>query len=146
MLTIRDACKVDVGYSDHTLGTEAAVAAAAMGASVIEKHFTLSRKMSGPDHKASLEPDELQEMIRAIRNVEKALGSGMKRPSRSELKNMAAVRKSIVASRPIKAGDVFSEDNITTKRPATGTSPMRWDDIIGKNANKDFREDELITL
>lgn len=146
MLTIRDTFKTKVGYSDHTLGIEVAIAAAALGATVIEKHFTLDMNMPGPDHKASLEPDGLKAMVKAIRNIEKALGSGVKKPSPSESRNLAIVRKSIVAARRIKKGEVFSEKNITAKRPGTGISPMKWDNIIGKKAKKDFKEDELIEL
>lgn len=146
MLTIRDAFKVKVGYSDHTPGIEVPVAAVALGASIIEKHFTLDKNMSGPDHKASLEPDELKAMVNAIRNVEKALGNGIKKPSRSEMKNIQVVRKSIVAAKDIKKGEVFGEDNITVKRPAGGISPMEWDNILGKRAKRDFRGDELIEI
>lgn len=146
MLTIRDALKVNVGYSDHTLGIEVSVAAAALGAVIIEKHFTLDKNMEGPDHKASLDPDELKRMIAAIRNIEKALGSGIKRPSLSEKRNKLVVRKSVVASRDIKKGEIFTEDNITVKRPGAGISPMRWDEIIGKAAGRDFNEDEMIKL
>jgi N,N'-diacetyllegionaminate synthase len=135
-----------VGYSDHTKGIEVPIAAAALGATVIEKHFTLDRNMDGPDHKASLEPDELKEMVTAIRNIEKALGTGIKAPSASEKKNIEIVRKSIVAKRAIKSGEVFTEDNLTTKRPGTGISPMRWHEVIGKKAIRDFYEDELIDL
>lgn len=144
MLTIRDAFKVKVGYSDHTPGIEAPVAAVVLGATVIEKHFTLDKNMKGPDHKASLEPHELKAMVHAIRNVEKALGNGIKKPSASEIKNKHIVRKSIVAARPIKAGEMFSEDNITIKRPGSGISPMRWDEVIGQIAQMDYRENELI--
>jgi len=146
MLTIKEAFKVDVGYSDHTPGIEMPIAAVALGASVIEKHFTLNKNLPGPDHKASLEPDELGAMVRAIRNVEKALGDGIKKPSRSEIKNIAIVRKSIVAKRDIKANEVFSEENITTKRPGKGISPMRWNEVIGKVAKRDFSKDEEIEI
>ena len=146
MLTIRDVFKVNVGYSDHTPGIEAPVAAVALGASVIEKHFTIDKNMKGPDHKASLEPDELKAMIYAIRNIEKALGNGIKKPSRSEMKNIQVVRKSIVAAKDIKKGETFTEDNITVKRPGTGISPMEWDGIIGKAAIKDFAENESIEI
>lgn len=146
MLTIKEAFKVEVGYSDHTLGIEVPIAAVALGAKVIEKHFTLDKNMEGPDHKASLEPNELKEMVKAIRNIEKALGNGIKKPSKSELKNKQLVRKSIVAKRFIKKGEVFTEENITVKRPGNGISPMRWDEIIGKVANKDYKEDELIEI
>jgi N,N'-diacetyllegionaminate synthase len=135
-----------VGYSDHTQGIEVAIAAVAMGATVIEKHFTLDRNLPGPDHKASLEPEELKAMVAAIRNVEAALGDGIKRPFPSEAKNKPIARKSLVASQAINAGEVFSAQNITTKRPGTGISPMRWDEIIGKTATRDFAADELIEL
>lgn len=144
MLTIRDAFKIKVGYSDHTLGMEIPIAAAALGASVIEKHLTLDRSMEGPDHKASLEPQEFKEMITAVRNTEKALGNGVKKASPSELKNMAIARKSIVAAREIKNGQILTEENITVKRPGIGISPMEWDKIIGKIAKRNFEEDELI--
>ncbi len=144
MLTMRQAFGVAVGYSDHTPGYEVAIAAVALGARVIEKHFTLDRKLPGPDHKASLEPIELAAMISAIRNVEHALGDGIKRPTPSEAKNKLVARKSLVASRAIKAGEEFTPENITAKRPGTGISPMRWDEIIGKRALRDFMADELI--
>ena len=134
----------DVGYSDHTLGIEVPIAAVAMGAKVIEKHFTLDKTMEGPDHKASLEPDELKAMVQAIRNIEKALGSGIKKPSPSERPNIEVARKSIVAARPIKKGELFTEENLTIKRPGNGISPMRWDEIIGTEAQKDYKVDELI--
>lgn len=146
MLTIKDTFNLEVGYSDHTLGVEIPIAAAAMGASVIEKHFTLDRNMEGPDHKASLEPDELKAMVRAIRNVEVALGNGVKKPSKSEMRNMTIARKSIIAKRNIKKGEVFTEENLTVKRPGNGISPMRWYEIIGKSAIRDFEEDELIEI
>ncbi|MFA4991097.1 MAG: N-acetylneuraminate synthase [Candidatus Omnitrophota bacterium] len=146
MVTIRKSLGVRVGYSDHTLGIEVPVAAAALGAEVIEKHLTLDRKMKGPDHRASLEPDDFRKMVISIRNIEMALGDGNKRPSPSELKNKNMARKSIVASRPIKKGGVFSEYNITVKRPGTGMSPMRWDKVMGRTAKKDFMEDEAIRL
>ncbi|MFZ3122399.1 MAG: N-acetylneuraminate synthase [Thermodesulfovibrionales bacterium] len=146
MLTIRDAFKVKVGYSDHTPGIEAPVAAVALGATVIEKHFTLDKNMKGPDHKASLDPDELKAMIRTIRNIEKALGDGVKKPSTSELRNKPVVRKSIVAAKEIKKGETFTEDNITVKRPGTGISPMEWDSVIGNKAVRAFEEDDLIEL
>lgn len=133
-----------VGYSDHTLGIEAPIAAVALGASVIEKHFTLDKKMDGPDHLASLEPDELKLMVKLIRNTEKALGNGEKIPSQSESKNMTIARKSIVAKCNIKKGDIFTEENITVKRPGNGISPMKWDEILGKTAEKNYNEDELI--
>ena len=146
MLTIKEKLGVDVGYSDHTPGIEVSVAAAALGAAVVEKHFTLDKNMEGPDHKASLEPDELREMIRQIRNIEAALGNGQKVPSDSERKNIEIVRKSIVAKRDIKQGDVFTEDNLTTKRPGSGICPMRWNEMIGQKAVRDFAADELIEI
>jgi N,N'-diacetyllegionaminate synthase len=145
MCSIRDALGVNVGYSDHTLGIEVPIAAVALGASVIEKHFTLDRALPGPDHLASLEFEELKEMVSAIRNIEKALGDGIKRPSPSEAKNIQVVRKSIVAKKEISKGELFGEDNLTVKRPAIGISPMLWDTIIGKVAQKDFTIDEIIT-
>ncbi len=146
MQAIREAFKVKVGYSDHTAGIEVAVAAVALGASVIEKHFTLDKDMPGPDHRASLEPHELKAMVRAVRNIEKALGDGIKRPAPSEKKNRAAARKSIVASKDIKKGEILSEGVITAKRPGTGISPMEWDMVIGKRADRDFKRDELIAV
>jgi N,N'-diacetyllegionaminate synthase len=146
MLTIKEAFKVKVGYSDHTPGIEVPIAAVALGASVIEKHFTLDRNMQGPDHKSSLEPNELKAMVKAIRNVEKALGDGIKKPSPSEIKNKIIVRRSIVAKRNIKRGEIFNEENITVKRPATGISPMRWYEILGKTATRDYKEDEIIEI
>lgn len=134
------------GYSDHTLGIEVPIAAVALGAKVIEKHFTLDRTLPGPDHKASLEPDELKAMISAIRNIEQALGVETKQVSRSEIKNRSVARKSIVAARHIKAGEIFSEDNLTVKRPGTGISPMKWKSVIGLSAGRDFDIDELIEL
>jgi N,N'-diacetyllegionaminate synthase len=144
MLTVQDAFKVKIGYSDHTPGIEVPIAAAAMGASVIEKHFTLDKNLPGPDHQASLEPDELRAMIRSIRNIEKALGDGVKRPSGSEYKNISVARKSLVAAREIKAGEVFTENNLTVKRPGTGITPLLWDTFIGRKADKSYGEDELI--
>lgn len=146
MNSIKDALHKEVGYSDHTQGIEVPIAAVAMGATVIEKHFTLDKNMEGPDHKASLNPSELQQMVVAIRNIEQAIGNGLKEPSSSEITNKAVARKSIVASRSIKQGEVFSEDNLTTKRPGTGISPMRWYEVIGKVAPRDFSEDEIIEL
>jgi len=146
MVTIRERLGVSVGYSDHTKGIEVAVAAAALGAKVIEKHFTLDKTMSGPDQRASLEPEELSAMVSSIRNVEHSLGTGIKCPSRSEIRNMRGIRKSIVAARRIKKGELFSADNITAKRPGTGLSPMAWDRVIGRKARKDFNEEDLITL
>ena len=144
MLTMRDELGVAVGYSDHTLGIEIPVAAVALGAAVIEKHFTLDRSLPGPDHAASLEPHELKAMVAAIRNIEKAMGNGVKKPSPSEIKNIPIARKSIVAKKPIKKGDLFTEENLTVKRPGTGISPMKWDACIGKSADRDYQEDELI--
>ena len=144
MLTIQKEFGISIGYSDHTLGIEVDIAAVAMGASVIEKHFTLNNKMDGPDHKASLEPNELKSMVLAIRNIEKALGSFEKKPSPSESINIDIARKSIVSKQDIKKGEALSEENITTKRPGNGISPMEWDSVIGKNANKDYQMDDLI--
>jgi N,N'-diacetyllegionaminate synthase len=146
MLTIRDTLRVAVGYSDHTLGIEVPVAAVALGATIIEKHFTLDRALPGPDHKASLEAAELKAMVTAIRNIEQALGDGIKQPSPREAKNRASARKSLVASRAIRAGEVFSENNIGVKRPGTGISPMRWDEVVGRTAARGFAPDELIEL
>ncbi len=146
ILFMRDFFGVDVGYSDHTKGIEIAIAAVALGATVIEKHFTLDRNMEGPDHKASLVPNEFAEMTKSIRNIEKALGDGVKMPTASETKNIPVVRKSIVASKSIKAGDMLSAENLTTKRPGTGISPMMWNEVIGKMAIRDFEEDDLIVL
>lgn len=137
---------ISVGYSDHTKGIEIPIAAAALGAEIIEKHFTLDRNMEGPDHKASLEPDELKAMVGAIRNIEKALGCNQKQVSASEEENVKIVRKSIVAKQRIQKGTVFNQDNITVKRPGNGISPMRWDEIIGQTAARDFEEDEQITI
>ena len=146
MKTLRDAFGVEVGYSDHTKGIEVPIAAVAMGAAVIEKHFTLDRNMEGPDHKASLEPQELKQMVDSIRHIEAALGSGDKKPSPSEKKNMAVARKSIVAAARIKAGDILTEENITVKRPGNGICPMRWKEVLGTRAVRDFEEDELIDI
>ena len=144
MCTIREAFGVRVGFSDHTEGIEIAIAAVAMGATLIEKHFTLDRGLPGPDHRASIEPDQLTLMIRAIRNVELAMGDGIKRPSVSELRNRPIARKSLVAARPIAAGELFSTDNLAVKRPGTGVSPMRLDELTGKAARRAFDTDELI--
>ena len=144
ILTIQKEFDVDVGYSDHTLGIEVDIAAAAMGVSVIEKHLTLDNNMDGPDHKASLEPKDFIAMVSAIRNIEKALGDYEKKPSPSESINMDVVRKSIVANQVIKKGDVLSDNNITTKRPGTGISPMEWDKVIGTLAAKNYKIDDLI--
>lgn len=146
MLTIKDKFKVNIGYSDHTQGIEAAIAAVALGANVIEKHFTLARDMAGPDHKASLLPRELKAMTEAIRNIEMALGSGIKKPSGPERSNLSAVRRSIVARRYIAKGEFLTENNITTKRPGTGISPMRWDEVVGTVAKKSFKADEFIKV
>lgn len=146
MQSIHNAFRVAVGYSDHTSGIEVAIAAVALGATVIEKHFTLDRSLPGPDHKASLEPSELKAMVAAIRNIEVAMGDGIKRLTPSELRNKPIVRKSLVASQTIKAGDIFSAQNITAKRPGTGISPMRWDEVIGRIASRDYSIDELIEL
>ncbi len=146
MQTMRDAFGLEVGYSDHTKGIEVPVAAVALGATVIEKHFTLDRNMEGPDHKASLEPDELAAMVSSIRHIEKALGTGDKTPSPSEQKNITVARKSIVAKKDIKAGDELTVENITVKRPGTGISPMKWFDVLGTKAIRDFAEDELIEI
>ena len=146
MLEIKDQFSVKVGYSDHTLGLEIPIAAVALGASVIEKHFTLSRGLTGPDHKASLEPDEFRQMVIAIRNVEVDLESGHKIVSDSEKRNINVVRKNIVAASYIRKGDVFSEANITVKRSGGGISPIRWNEIIGKVANRDFKPDDAIEL
>lgn len=135
-----------VGYSDHTVGIEVPVAAVALGAEIIEKHFTLNHSMSGPDHKASLEPDELKLMVNSIRNIEKAIGDGKKQVSNSERKNITIARKSIIAARNIKRGELFTEENLTVKRPGNGINPMRWNEIIGRIAIRDFVEDELIEL
>ena len=144
MLTIQKEFGVDIGYSDHTLGIEVDIAAVAMGASCIEKHFTLDKTMDGPDHKASLEPEELKAMVGAIRNIEKALGSSEKKPSPSEIVNIDVARKSIVANCAIKKGDILSEKNISTKRPGIGINPMKWDEVIGTISSKNYNADELI--
>ena len=146
MLTIQKEFGVDIGYSDHTLGIEVDIAAVAMGASCIEKHFTLDKTMDGPDHKASLEPEELKVMVGAIRNIEKALGSSEKKPSPSETVNIDVARKSIVASQSIKKDDLLTEKNITTKRPGSGISPMKWDEVLGSKSIKDYRVDEMIDV
>lgn len=147
MITIKNSLGVKVGYSDHTQGIEIPIAATALGATVIEKHFTLDRNLPGPDHKASLEPDELKAMVKAIRNIELAIsGNGIKEPSKSEQKNIVVVRKSIVASKPIQKGEFFTEDNLTVKRPGNGISPMLWDETIGTKAIKYFESDDLIEI
>ncbi len=144
MVNIGKKLNVDYGYSDHTLGIEVDIAAVAMGASCIEKHLTLDCDMEGPDHKASLEPIQFKKMVEAIRNIELAFGSGIKKASKSEMQNIDIVRKSIVAKKEIKKGDVFNEDNITVKRPGRGISPMKWDEILGTKALKDYQEDDLL--
>lgn len=147
MLSIKNKFNVEIGYSDHTLGIEVPTAAVALGAKMIEKHFTLDRSLPGPDQIASLEPLELKAMVASIRNIELAIsGNGMKEPSSSELKNMEIARKSIVAKTVINKGDIFSESNITTKRPGNGISPMHWDEVIGQVAQDNFNEDDLIKL
>jgi len=147
MWHIRDELGVKVGYSDHTNGFEVSIAAVALGATVIEKHFTLDRNLPGPDHKASLEPDELKTMITAIRNIEKAIsGSGIKTPSSSEQRNIIVARKSIFAARPIKKGELYTEENLTVKRPGNGISPMQWDAVIGQKSIRDFESDEMIEI
>ena len=144
MLQIKKETGLDVGYSDHTVGIEIPIAAAALGASVIEKHFTLDKSMDGPDHKASLDPTELKMMVLAIRNVEQGLGTGEKKRSKSEEKNLPVARKSIVASREIKKDEILSTENITVKRPGTGINPMKWYEVLGKKANRIYKEDEII--
>jgi N,N'-diacetyllegionaminate synthase len=146
MLSIRNQFGVKVGYSDHTQGIEVPVAAVALGAAVIEKHFTLDKTMEGPDHKASLEPGELKAMVTAIRNIEQALGDGQKHVSASEAKNIEIARKSIVAACAIRKGETYTEQNLTVKRPGNGISPMRWEEVIGKTANRDYQEEEMIQL
>lgn len=146
MLGIKKYFETNIGYSDHTLGIEVPVAAVALGATIIEKHFTLDRNLKGPDHAASLEPNELKQMVNAIRNIEQALGDGIKKPSASEIINKTAARKSIVAAKKIKQGELFSNENLKVKRPGNGISPMLWDEIKNKKAAKDFEEDELIVL
>lgn len=146
MQTIADAFDVAVGYSDHTDGIEVAVAAVALGACVIEKHLTLDRNLPGPDHKASLEPDQFQSMVSAIRNIEQALGDTTKQPSPSELRNKPIARRSLVAAVAIKAGEKFTVENVVAKRPGTGLSPMHWDEVIGRPAPRDFEADEFISL
>ncbi len=144
MRQMKEELKKPVGYSDHTVGTEVAIAAVALGATVIEKHFTLDRTMEGPDHKASLEPRELAQMVKAIRNIEESLGDGVKRRTASEEKNCISARKSIVAKRPIRKGEAFTVDNLTVKRPGSGKSPMLWRETLGQTAQKDYEEEEMI--
>ncbi|MEL7656828.1 MAG: N-acetylneuraminate synthase [Bacillota bacterium] len=146
MVMLKQRFGVKVGYSDHTSGIEASIAAVALGAEIIEKHFTLDKNMSGPDHEASLSPEELKSMVSAIRNVEKALGSSIKEPTISEKKNIAIARRSIVAKTTISEGDVFTADNLDTKRPGSGISPVMWFDVLGKKAKRNFEKDELIEL
>lgn len=146
MITLKNEFGLNVGYSDHTMGIEVPIAAVAMGALVIEKHFTLDKTMEGPDHKASLEPKELKEMVLAIRNIEEALGDGVKKPVVAEIANKIVARKSIIASRDIEIGEVLSEENITTKRPGNGINPMRWNEVVGTKAIRAFKEDELIEV
>ena len=146
MLTIKHEFGVEVGYSDHTQGIEVPIAAVALGAAVVEKHFTLDRTMKGPDHKASLEPKELKAMTAAIRNIEQALGTGEKCVSASERANIAVARKSIVAACAVKKGDILTDGNLAVKRPGTGISPMRWNEVVGTRASKDFEPDEMIVL
>lgn len=146
MITLRERFGLDIGYSDHTLGIDIPIAAVALGAVIIEKHFTLSREMEGPDHKASLEPDELKRMVQSIRNLEKALGNGVKQPTDEEEKNAMVARKSIIAGKNIQKGEYLTEENLTTKRPGTGISPMKWNEILGTRAIRDFRKDELIEI
>ncbi len=144
LLSIRNQFSVAIGYSDHTLGIDVPIAAVALGATIIEKHFTLDRSLPGPDHKASLEPNELMDMVRSIRNIELAMGDGLKQAMPSETSNLIVARRSIVASKSIKAGEKFSESNLTTKRPGSGISPMRWNELLEKSANRSYEADELI--
>ena len=144
MIEIKKRTKLKVGYSDHTKGLEAAIAAVTLGACVIEKHFTISNKLKGPDHRASLEPDELKKLVISIRNIEKAMGSKLKRITKSEQKNIKLIRRSIVAKTKINIGDVFSYDNLTVKRPAYGMSPLKWEELIGKKSKKNFNIDDFI--
>ncbi|MFA5339653.1 MAG: N-acetylneuraminate synthase [Candidatus Omnitrophota bacterium] len=146
MLTLKNKFRVKVGYSDHTQGIEVPIAAAALGAAVIEKHFTLDKNSPGPDHRASLEPDEFRAMVKAVRNIETALGDGVKKPMPSELKNRTAARKSVVAAEDITRGDRFTVENITVKRPGNGLTPMIYDRLLGKSAKRNFKKDELVTL
>ena len=146
MVTLKERFGLAIGYSDHTLGIEAPIAAVALGATVIEKHFTLNKNMEGPDHKASLDPRELQAMVTSIRNIEVALGEGIKQPSHSETPNKEVARKSIVAKKNILKGEIFTEENLTVKRPGSGISPMKWFEVLGISAKRDYCEDELIQL
>ena len=144
MVSIGKEFDIKFGYSDHTMGIEVDIAAVAMGATCIEKHFTLNSNMKGPDHKASLEPSQFKEMVEKIRNIELALGDGIKKPSQSEIQNIDIVRKSIVAKTKINKGDILNENNLTTKRPGNGINPMKWDELIGTKSKKDYNEDDLI--
>ena len=144
MSSIKKEFKVNVGYSDHTLGVEVSFAAVSLGAQIIEKHITLERNLVGPDHKASLKPQEFRNLVKGIRNISIALGKEEKKITNSEMKNLEIVRKSIVAKKDIKMGELYSEENLTTKRPGIGICPMRWDEIIGKLSNKDYKSDDLI--
>jgi N,N'-diacetyllegionaminate synthase len=146
MDTIRSKFNVSIGYSDHTKGIEASIAAVALGATIIEKHFTLNKELQGPDHKASIDPSELSAMVKAVRNIELAMGLATKEPTKSEIKNKLVVRKSIIANQAIKFGEVFNTNNLTVKRPGNGISPMKWNEIIGHKASRDFDKDELIEL
>jgi N,N'-diacetyllegionaminate synthase len=146
MSTLREELGINVGYSDHTLGIEVPIAAVALGATIIEKHFTLDRSLEGPDHAASLEPQELKQMVTSIRNIEVAMGDGVKKPSDSEMKNIQIARKSIVAMTTISKGEVFTSDNLTVKRPGNGISPMEWDNFIGSKSNREYQPDELIDI
>jgi N,N'-diacetyllegionaminate synthase len=146
MSTIRKAFDVEIGYSDHTIGIEVPIAAVALGAKVIEKHITINRELPGPDHKTSLEPQEFKDMVLAIRNIENALGSDVKKPTSSEVKNILIVRKSLVAARPISKGEAFTPDNVAIKRPGYGISPMRWDEVMGHISKRSFQVDEFIEL
>ncbi|MEG1862044.1 MAG: N-acetylneuraminate synthase family protein, partial [Oscillospiraceae bacterium] len=146
MIDLKNTFGTKVGYSDHTLGLEAPLAAVSLGATVIEKHFTLDKTMEGPDHGASMDPQELVALVKAVRNTELVLGDGIKHVTQSEAKNKDIARKSIVAKRPIKMGEAFSEDNIMVKRPGNGISPMRWYEVLGKTAKREFSLDELIEL
>ena len=146
MLTLREELGINIGYSDHTLGIEVPIAAVALGATIIEKHFTLDRSLEGPDHAASLEPHELKQMVTSIRNIEVAIGDGVKKPSNSEIKNVQIARKSIVAMTAISKGEVFTTDNLAVKRPGNGVSPMEWDNFIGSKSNRDYLPDELIDV
>lgn len=144
MLSMQKEFNVNVGYSDHTNGIEIPIAAVALGAKIIEKHFTLDKNMEGPDHKASLEPEELKAMVKAIRNIELALGDGIKKPANGEIKNIDIARRSLVAKCNIKKGEKFTENNLIVKRPGNGINPMKWDEIIGTISQKDYSDDELI--